>query len=100
MASVPTACKAEKATELLCTSHLFPHTVKLSKELTSRLTRVVFRLRESPWEYRMISYRVLLLTRHVLRIFQRNGLKLDRDLIFSGLVQNVYVYRMAKSKKI
>jgi len=35
-----------------------------------------------------------------LRIFQRNGLKLDKDLIFSGLVQNVYVYRMAKSKKI
>jgi len=26
--------------------------------------------------------------------------KLDKDLIFSGLVQNVYVYRMAKSKKI
>ena len=35
-----------------------------------------------------------------LRIFQRNGRKLDKDLIFSGLVQNVYVYRMAKSKKI
>ena len=35
-----------------------------------------------------------------LRIFQRNGLKLDKDLVFSGLVQNVYVYRMAKSKKI
>jgi len=35
-----------------------------------------------------------------IRIFQRNGLKLDKDLIFSGLVQNVYVYRMAKSKKI
>jgi len=35
-----------------------------------------------------------------LRIFQRNGLQLDKDLIFSGLVQNVYVYRMAKSKKI
>jgi len=35
-----------------------------------------------------------------LRIFQRNGLKLDKDLIFSGLVQNVYAYRMAKSKKI
>jgi len=37
---------------------------------------------------------------HKLRIFQRNGLKLDKDLIFSGLVQNVYVYRMANSKKI
>ena len=35
-----------------------------------------------------------------LRIFQRSGLKLDKDLIFSGLIQNVYVYRMAKSKKI
>jgi len=35
-----------------------------------------------------------------LRIFQRNGLKLDKDLLFSGLVQHVYVYRMAKSKKI
>jgi len=35
-----------------------------------------------------------------LRISQRNGLKLDKDLIFSGLVQNVYVYRMAKSKRI
>jgi len=35
-----------------------------------------------------------------LRIFQRYGLKLDKDLIFSGLAQNVYVYRMAKSKKI
>ena len=35
-----------------------------------------------------------------LRIFQRNGLQLDKDLIFSGLVQNVYVFRMAKSKKI
>ena len=35
-----------------------------------------------------------------LRIFQHNGLKLDKDLTFSGLVQNVYVYRMAKSKKI
>ena len=35
-----------------------------------------------------------------LRIFQRNGLKLDKDLIFSGLVKNVNVYRMAKSKKI
>jgi len=35
-----------------------------------------------------------------LRIFQRSGLKLDKDLIFSGLVQNVYVYRMAQSKKI
>jgi len=31
---------------------------------------------------------------------QRNGLKLYKDLIFSGLVQNVYVYRMARSKKI
>ena len=39
-------------------------------------------------------------TKRLLRIFQRNGLKLDKDLIFSGLVQNVYVYRMAKSKKI
>jgi len=37
---------------------------------------------------------------YFLRIFQRNGLKLDKDLIFSGLVQNVYVYRMVKSKKI
>jgi len=37
---------------------------------------------------------------HSLRIFQRNGLKLDKDLIFSGSVQNVYVYRMAKSEKI
>jgi len=36
----------------------------------------------------------------ILRIFQRKGLKLDKDLIFSGLVQNVYFYRMAKSKKI
>ena len=36
----------------------------------------------------------------ILRIFQRNGLKLDKALIFSGLGQNVYVYRMAKSKKI
>jgi len=36
----------------------------------------------------------------LLRIFQRNGLKLDKDLIFSGLVQNVYVYGMVKSKKI
>jgi len=35
-----------------------------------------------------------------IRIFQRNGLKLDKDLIFSGLVQNDYVYQMAKSKKI
>ena len=35
-----------------------------------------------------------------LRTFQRNGLQLDKDLIFSELVQNVYVYRMAKSKKI
>jgi len=35
-----------------------------------------------------------------LRIFQRNGLKLDKDLILSGLVQNVYAYQMAKSKKI
>jgi len=35
-----------------------------------------------------------------LRIFQRNGLKLDKDLIFSGMFQNVYVYRMAKFKKI
>jgi len=35
-----------------------------------------------------------------LRLFQRNGLKLDKDLVFSELVQNVYVYRMAKSKKI
>jgi len=35
-----------------------------------------------------------------LRIFQRNGLKLDKDLIFSGLVQNVNVYGMAKSKDI
>jgi len=35
-----------------------------------------------------------------LRIFQRKGLKLDKDLIFSRLVQNVCVYRMAKSKKI
>ena len=34
-----------------------------------------------------------------LRTFQRNGLQLDKDLIFSELVQNVYVYRMAKSKK-
>jgi len=34
------------------------------------------------------------------RIFQRNGLKLDKDFIFLGLAQNVYVYRMAKSKKI
>jgi len=36
----------------------------------------------------------------MLRIFQRNGLKLDKDVIFSVLVQNVYVYGMAKSKKI
>jgi len=36
----------------------------------------------------------------MLRIFQRNGLKLDKALIFSGLVQIVYVYRMAKPKKI
>ena len=36
----------------------------------------------------------------ILRIFQRNGLKLGKDLIFSGLVQNMYVYRMAESKKI
>jgi len=36
----------------------------------------------------------------VLRIFQRNGLKLDKDLISSGLVQNVNVYGMAKSKEI
>ena len=35
-----------------------------------------------------------------LRIFQRDGLKLGKYLIFPGLVQNVYVYRMAKSKKI
>ena len=35
-----------------------------------------------------------------LRIFQRNGLKLDKDLIFSGLVQDVCIYGMAKSKKI
>ena len=35
-----------------------------------------------------------------LRIFQRNGLKLDKDLIFSGLVKNVFVYRMAKSKEV
>ena len=42
-----------------------------------------------------------LLSEHgYLRIFQRNGLKLDKDLIFSGLVQNMYVYRMEKSKKI
>jgi len=34
-----------------------------------------------------------------LRIFQDNGLKLDTDLKFSGLVQNVCIYRMAKSKK-
>jgi len=37
---------------------------------------------------------------YYLRIIQRNGLKLDKGLIFSGLVQNVYVYPMAKSKKI
>jgi len=43
---------------------------------------------------------VTILTLTHLRIFQRNGLKLDKDLIFSGLVQNVYVYRVAKSKKI
>ena len=35
----------------------------------------------------------------ILRIFQRNDLKLDKDMIFSGLVQNVYVYRVANSKK-
>jgi len=35
-----------------------------------------------------------------LRIYQRNSLTLEKDLKFSGLVQNVYVYRMAKSKKI
>jgi len=35
-----------------------------------------------------------------LRIFQRNGPKSDKDLIFSGLAQNVHVYPMAKSKKI
>jgi len=36
----------------------------------------------------------------MLRIFQCNELKLGKDLIFSGLVQNVNVYLMAKSKKI
>jgi len=38
--------------------------------------------------------------RRSLRIFKRNGLKLDKDLKFSGLAQNMYVYRMTKSKKI
>jgi len=44
--------------------------------------------------------KVPFLTQPNLRIFQRNGLKLDKDLIFSGLVQNVYVYQMAKSKEV
>jgi len=43
---------------------------------------------------------IYVIWRYELRTFQRNGLKLDKDFIFSGLVQNVYVYRMAKSKKI
>jgi len=36
----------------------------------------------------------------ILRIFQRHGLKLDRDVKFSGFVQKVFIYRMANSKKI
>jgi len=44
---------------------------------------------------RFIRHRV----NDVLRIFQRNGLKLEKDLIFSEFVQNVYLYRM-KTKKI
>ena len=35
-----------------------------------------------------------------LRIFRRNLLKLDKDLIISGSVENLEVYRSAKSKKI
>jgi len=35
----------------------------------------------------------------VLRMFQRNGLKLD-DFKFAGFVRNVRTYRTAKSKKI
>jgi len=35
-----------------------------------------------------------------LRIIQRKGLKLHKDLEFSGLVQNVFIYPMANFKKI
>jgi len=38
-------------------------------------------------------------SRGALWIFQRNELKLDKDLKFSGLVQNAYVYHMAKSQE-
>jgi len=38
--------------------------------------------------------------RNYLRIFQRYGLKVDKDLKFSGLVQNVCIYGLAKSTKI
>ena len=60
------------------------HVVKLMSDMNRSLTKDEQ------------SFQNLLL----LRIFQHNGLKLDEDLIFSGLVQNVYVYRMAESKKI
>jgi len=36
----------------------------------------------------------------ILRIFQRRGLKLDNNLLFSGLVQHMCIYRMAKCKEI
>jgi len=47
-----------------------------------------------------LGYHRMKIRRAHLKIFPRNGLKLDTNFIFSGLVQNVYVYRMAKSKKI
>jgi len=84
----------------ICRIQKIFHLQDLKWKVKRRLQRLQQTVITIGWTNRYFEkIKMIIAGTHILRIFQRIGLKLDMDLIFSGLVQNVFIYRVAKSTK-